>query len=92
MRDICIPVPDAYPNKRTEFEILFEGNDVERYRIECFPITQADDKYNNHASRASLLKNAIAAYDYSWELIQILDTRESTDYVYILYRKKHQTT
>jgi hypothetical protein len=98
MREICIPVPGFGEDQIAEVFLTVGGEKISySYRVESFPWNiegfpqPADDQDYEHATleQIALLRNALAKYDKSWELIQIFTPRKGASHIQVLYRKKN---
>jgi len=93
MNEIWLPCPGIPEDERAVVEVKMSGtNCVCRYRIEPLLINDLHLKQNNSDLRINKLRNLIKNYDKHWELIQIFNTNEGSDYVHILYREKYTET
>ncbi|MBN1599008.1 MAG: hypothetical protein JW894_12005 [Bacteroidales bacterium] len=89
MRSICIPVKGISEGDIAEVEVRVLKSDlVWKYRLESFKLPNTGKSPSDTIKRIDSLRKLIKEYDQSWELIQILDTIEASEYVHILYRKK----
>lgn len=98
MKELCIPVPNIAENEIAEI-YLKVGHERLNYlfRVESFPwdvedeLNQDNDPVHNSLARITRLKDAIASYDKSWELMQIFTPLENAHFIQVLYRKKTST-
>lgn len=81
MNSICIPVPNTHRNSTIELEVTIDGRRrVMNYRVE----TIEWDRTTTSATQISRLRDFVATYDRSWELVQI--GRPSGDVVSVTFR------
>jgi hypothetical protein len=93
MKGICLPWPEIPEDERAVVEVKLSGsNRLCRFRIEPLLINDLGGKQNNTDLRINKLRNWIQNYDKQWELIQIFNTNEGSEYVHILYREKYAET
>jgi hypothetical protein len=91
MNEIRIPCPGIPDDKTTLVEVKMPGSDcICRYRIEPFLINDVHLDHINRTIRVEKLRSLIHNYDQHWELIQIFNTNENSEYVHILYREKNK--
>ncbi len=89
MKEVCLPFTDLKDNEIAEVEIrISERKRVLKYRIESFALAPPEKKKPGTNEKINLLREMIKAYDPDWELIQILDSNEGSNYVQLLYRYK----
>jgi hypothetical protein len=86
----CVGIPQ---DKTTVIEVKTSGShQICRYRIEPFMINDLNLNENNREHRVEKLRNLIQNYDKQWELIQIYNSNESSEFIHILYREKNTET
>lgn len=92
MKDLCVPVPNFGNDQVVELTVKIAGEEMcYSFRVESFP-WKTDrseiDSPPDSLQRISRLKEAIAEYDKSWELIQIYTPAENATHIQVLYRKR----
>lgn len=99
MKELAIPLPYIRDDQIAEVELTI-GRTRLRYsfRVESFPWDvedefshPGDDEITRSLTRITRLKKAIQEYDPEWELIQIFNPSENSQYIQVLYRKKLKT-
>ncbi|MBN2349708.1 MAG: hypothetical protein JXJ22_12750 [Bacteroidales bacterium] len=95
MKELCVPVPNFKDNEVAEVEVKLQNKIIKyNFRVESFPWEIKDEMSNlehpleKSLARITRLKNAIESYDKNWELIQIFNPSENSDFIQVLYRKK----
>lgn len=97
MREICIPISDFGDDEIAEVTLSVGQRKVNySFRVESFPwsiegIQESDDDSDGHHAtieQIMLLRKELAAYDKSWELVQIFTPRKGATHIQVLYRKK----
>jgi hypothetical protein len=84
MKEICLPFAGLADNESAEVIIRSQESDKSwSYRVVSFNIPKVDS-----SRMIKTLREKIHQYDPAWELIQIFDNSEGTEYVHVLYRKK----
>lgn len=85
MKDICIPISHISDNQIAEITVKIEGVEQKfNFRVESFP-------WNTSApaeERIAVLRHVIETYDKGWEIMQIYNPSESSDYIHVLFRKR----
>lgn len=85
MKDICIPISHLGDNQIAEITILIgEKENKFNFRVESFP-------WNTKATveeRISVLRKVIETYDKDWEIVQIYNPTEKSDFIHVLFRRK----
>ena len=88
MKEICIPLSVTDEQERAEVIVrLPDSGNIFHYRLESVNIDKSKTQ-NGTQHHISKLKQFIKNYSPKWELIQILDTAEGSEYVHILYREQ----
>ena len=68
MSVVCIPVPDLHVHKTVGLEVTVDGKKrVMNYRVESVPW----DENARPTERIDELRDFLAEYDESWDLVQI---------------------
>ncbi len=95
MKDLSIPVPGFKDYDNAEIILKIGGKEIQyNFRIVSFPWEDDKDEENftDHLSRSLAriyrLREAIENYDKKWELIQIFNPSENSNYIQVLYRKR----
>ena len=90
MNEIRIPFSGIPENEITEVDVkMTKSNRIWRYKIEPLLINNLNLKDDIHCQRVKKMQDSINNHDRQWELIQILNTNEESEYVHILYREKN---
>jgi hypothetical protein len=90
MNEIRIPFSGIPENEITEVDVkMAKSNRIWRYKIEPLLINDLNLKDDIHCQRVEKMQDSIKNHDKRWELIQILNTNEESEYVHILYREKN---
>lgn len=88
MKEVCIPVADLKDHERAEVEVRIpKSKQVWKYRIETCKI-KSNEKDEAGDLPVENLRYIINTYDSKWELIQILNSDQTSGYVQLLYRYK----
>ena len=95
MKELCVPVPNFKDNQVAEVEVKVNNETLKyNFRVESFPweihdeLSVLEHPVEKSLARITRLKNAIESYDKDWELIQIFNPSENSDFIQVLYRKK----
>ena len=88
MKEVCIPLDIFNEADRAEFEVINpQLQRIRRYRLESVDVSADHDSGESSPDRFTKLQQYICEYNHRWELIQILDSEKSANYIHLLYRE-----
>jgi len=88
MKDVSIPLPDFVDRQFAEIEVKINGKKRQyNFRIEALR-WEPDNEVWALDDKIRLLQKNLAAYDESWELIQIFKPKDDSKFVQVLYRQR----
>lgn len=96
MKEIALPLPYFRDDQIAEVELSISRSRLHyNFRIESFPwdiedefTHPDDDEITRSLKRITRLRKAIQEYDPEWELIQIFNPPENSNFIQVLYKKK----
>jgi hypothetical protein len=88
MKELCIPFTDIKDGEKADVEVRVpQSKQVWKYRIESINIAYRQEEKPKE-NKIDKLRYKIKTYDPNWELLQIYDLDEGSDFVRLLYRRK----
>jgi hypothetical protein len=88
MRDVSIPLPDFVDRQIAEIEVKINGKKRQyNFRVDAIRWEPEDQDWTLDR-KIKALRDGLAHYDKSWELIQIFRPKEDSKFVQVLYRQR----